>query len=97
MSDPESTTTGVTSTSCYKPTVQQTGKWRMVRGNAPDGVSQTDWIKAFNKTDDRLRKQNKWSTKTAEKERASGRIRHAAIVDLIARKKLSATFKDTNP
>jgi hypothetical protein len=69
----------------------------MVRGNAPGKVNQKEWVKAFNKMDDRCRKKNMWSTERSEQERESGRIRKAAILDLIARKKLPVDFEDTKP
>ncbi len=40
----------------YKPTPQEKGKWHATRGKVPNGVTEQDWIQAYNRADDKVRK-----------------------------------------
>ncbi|PMD18895.1 hypothetical protein NA56DRAFT_208848 [Hyaloscypha hepaticicola] len=78
----------------YKSTPQEKGKWKATRGKTPNGVTEADWIQAFNRADDKIRKS--LGKKKAAAARESGETRDAAIDDLIQRGMLAYNFVDTD-
>lgn len=84
----------------YKPTPQEEGKWKATRGKTPNGVTEAEWIQAFNRADDKIRKSSgkkkAAGKKEAAKARESGETRDAAIDDLIQRGMLNYNFVDTD-
>lgn len=84
----------------YKATPQGNGKWKATRGKTPNGVTEADWIQAFNRADDKIRKslgkKKAAGNKKAAGARESGETRDAAIDDLIQRGMLDYNFVDTD-
>ncbi len=82
----------------YQPAPQENGKWKATRGKTPNGVNEVDWIQAYNRADDKIRKSVGKSVgkKKAAGARESGKTRDAAIDDLIERGMLDYNFVDTD-
>jgi hypothetical protein len=78
----------------YQPT-PQTGKFGETRGNPPAGVTEEDWMKAYNRADSQIYKSVKKEDWIAA--RGTGETRDGAIDDLIMRGMLAFNFQDTNP
>jgi hypothetical protein len=79
----------------YKPTPQEKGKWHATRGKVPNGATEQDWIQAYNRADDKVRKsfgKKKAACKKAAGAREIEETRDAAIDDLIERGMLDYNF-----
>jgi hypothetical protein len=78
----------------YEPTPQENGKWNATRGKTPNGVTENEWINAYNRADDKVRKSVGKNKPAGARE--SWETRDAAIDDLIERDMLDYNFVDTD-
>ncbi len=76
----------------YTPTLQPSGRFLKTRGNTPEGIGERDWILAYNRAHSRLYKE--YGNKVASNAMHDGRVRDAAIEDLIKKGDLAADFFD---
>ncbi len=83
----------------YTPTLQHGGHYPKERGNAPGGVSDAEWAKAFNNANSYIFDREPISCRIAVAKRArqDGLIRDLAIERLIAKGGLSQDFVDAAP